>query len=130
MKFRTKKRQGRAARRAGACKKCVRVRKSTKLPEGAKNHASAPCAKCGRMLRVDWRVIERPDDLADLIQAISPFPDVCLEAFQTMFAGDSMPADDAPFHCEKAHVLIIKNWREDDEAIRTGEANESARIGA
>lgn len=133
MKIKTKKRQGRAARRTGACKRCARV-ESMKLPEGAKNHVSAPCAKCGRVLRVDWRIIERPDDLAAFIQAVSPFPDVCLETFQTMFAGDLMPSEDTPFHCEKAHVLIIKNWREDDreddEAIRPDEANEGIHVDA
>jgi uncharacterized Zn finger protein len=114
MKIKTKKRQGRAARRAGVCKQCTPVERF-KLPPTAKNHLSAPCAKCGRVLHVDYHIINNPSDVADLISAISPYPDVCFEHFESIYKGDPMPSEDEKGHCDKAHVLLIKNYTRYDE---------------
>jgi hypothetical protein len=107
MKIKTKKRRDRAARRAGVCKQCAAI--AFKLPMGAREHASAPCAKCGRQLRVDLRILDNAEATAALIRAISPYPDVCFEKFEVVSQGETLP-EDAPGHCDKAHVLLIKNF--------------------
>jgi hypothetical protein len=113
MKIKTKKRRDRAARRAGVCKQCAAV-EAFKLPVGAKEHASAPCAKCGRLVIVDLRILENPNATDALIRAVSPYPDVCFAKFEVVSQGETIP-EDTPAHCDKAHVLLIKKFNDRDE---------------
>lgn len=110
IKIKTAKRKARAARRAGACKRCAAF-EPDKAPAGRKlNTASAPCAGCSRLLSVDVDTFDRwtPEKLAAYIRAVSPHDDVCYDKLAVIKKGEPYP-EQPHGPCGKAHVIIIMN---------------------
>jgi len=106
MKFKLNKRRRRAAQRA--CRHCAAV-EAFMLPEGPGSCAEAPCAKCGRLLKIDLSILEpqhRPA-LAALIRALEDDPDVCVESFHIISEGEPMP-EGPPHPCERSHIVMVK----------------------
>ena len=109
MKFKSKKRRDRAARRDGVCRHCAPVA-DFKLPVDARNNtASAPCPKCGRVLVLDLDALGDQEVFNTFIFAISPWPDVCTTAYHLINEGDPIPEDEPHAECEKAHLLLVRS---------------------